>query len=64
MSADFQPYCTCLIDRLIANVATARLESLQFGAREQAVAAQCARENGLRPDPRVIEDVGGPFPDR
>lgn len=62
--ANFQPYCTCFIDRIIANVETTQLESLQFGARDQAIAAQCARESGLRPDPRIIEDVGGPFPDR
>lgn len=61
--ADFWPYCTCVVDRVMAGVETARLESLRFGAREQAVAAQCAREHGLRPDPQVSEDVGGPFPD-
>lgn len=60
----FQPYCTCFIDRVMARHATGELEELQFGVREQAVAATCARENGLPPDPRVTEDVGGPFPDQ
>jgi hypothetical protein len=58
----FRPYCACLVDRVMANVETARLESLEFGAREQAIAAQCAREHGLRPDPH--QSLGGPFPDR
>jgi len=62
--ADFQPYCTCFVDRLIDGVETIGLESLSLGRREQAIAAQCARARGLRPDAEAIREVGGPFPDR
>lgn len=56
---DFRPYCTCFIERVMSSLTTDQLGSTAFGAREQPIAAQCAREIGLRPDPRFIDEGGG-----
>lgn len=56
---DFRPYCTCFIDRVMSSLTTDQLEGTAFGAREQPIAARCARENGLLPDTSFIEEAGG-----
>jgi hypothetical protein len=43
-------YCTCFIDGAIAGVPDDRLAGMQLGPREQAIADQCAREQGFSTD--------------
>lgn len=44
---DFQRYCTCAIDGMMAGLTTQQLMGYRPGAREQQIATQCARDMGL-----------------
>jgi hypothetical protein len=47
-SSDFQPVCTCYIDRVMAGKSNAELLDLRPGAREMHIIEQCASEVGSR----------------
>lgn len=47
LGMDFRPYCTCSVDRLMANRSVEELTRLQPGPREQAIAQECGREHGM-----------------
>ncbi len=40
-------YCTCAVDRLMADRSVAELARLQPGPREAAIAEQCGREHSI-----------------
>ena len=46
---DFRVVCTCYVDRVMADLNTEQLTQLRPGPREQAIAARCGEEHGLRP---------------